>query len=146
MAMAMQIGPGGKGAAVAPQVNVTPLVDVALVVLIIFMVVTPLLTRQIHLHLPEGEKSAPPPPPSDGKEEPIILSVDRDGALRLGRDVVSDEELTRRLPRALAASRSKVVHFDAHDELPYERAIAAVDRARGAGATKIAIVTKPLAR
>lgn len=142
--MAMQLGGGGKDAAIAPQVNVTPLVDVALVVLIIFMVVTPLLVRQVRLHLPSDE--AKTPPPADVKEEPIVLSVDRGGVMRLGRDVVSADELARRLPRAIAASRSKIVHFDADDALPYADAVAVVDRARGAGAQQIAIVTKPLAR
>jgi biopolymer transport protein TolR len=141
--MAMQLGNGGGG--VAPQVNVTPLVDVALVVLIIFMMVTPLLTRQVHLHLPTDDAATPPPPP-DQREEPIVISIDARGAMRLGRDLVSAEELQHRLPRAIAASRSKIVHFDADDAVPYADAVAVVDRARGAGATKIAIVTKPLAR
>lgn len=140
--MAMHLGGDDEG--VAPQMNVTPLVDVALVVLIIFMMVTPLLVRQVHLHLPPQDAAKAPPP--DAKEEPIVLSVERDGTVRLGRDAVSPDELARRLPRALAASRSGVVHFDADDALPYADAVAVVDRARGAGARKIAIVTKPLAR
>ncbi len=141
--MAMKLGGGGH--AVAPEVNVTPLVDVALVVLIIFMVVTPLMVRQVNLHLPSPDEPAKASPsPSD--ELPIVVSVDAQGAVRLGRDIVDDAELALRLPRMIAASSSKVVHFDADDSLPYADAVRVVDRARGAGAMKIAIVTKPLAR
>ena len=138
--MAMKLGGGDQ--AVAPEVNVTPLVDVALVVLIIFMVVTPLLVRQVNLHLPSPDAASAPPSPSD--EKPIVVAVDAAGTVRLGRDVVDVAELERRLPRMIAASTSKVVHFDADDSLPYADAVKVVDRARGAGATKIAIVTKPL--
>jgi biopolymer transport protein ExbD len=140
--MAMKLG--GSGDAVAPEVNVTPLVDVALVVLIIFMVVTPLLVRQVNLHLPSTDDSAAPPAPSE--EVPIVVSVDAKGTVRLGRDEVDDAELARRLPRMIAASSTKIVHFDADDALPYSDAVRVVDRARGAGANKIAIVTKPLSR
>lgn len=145
--MAMKLGAaGGKGGgeAVAPEVNVTPLVDVALVVLIIFMVVTPLLVRQVNLHLPSPDTNAAPPPASE--EVPIVLSVDAKGIVRLGRDEVDGDELKRRLPRMIAASTSKIVHFDADDTLPYADAVRVVDTARGAGANKIAIVTKPMKR
>jgi biopolymer transport protein ExbD len=140
--MAMKLG--GSGDAISPEVNVTPLVDVALVVLIIFMVVTPLLVRQVNLHLPSPDTNAAPATPSE--EVPIVVSVDAKGVVRLGRDEVDESELARRLPRMIAASRTKIVHFDADDALPYADAVRVVDRARGAGASKIAIVTKPLTR
>src|SRR5688500_17145873 len=101
--MAFFLGdPNSKGGDIAPQMNVTPLVDVALVVLIIFMVVTPLLVKQVRMQLPTDEAAAAPPP--EKGDEPIILSVDRDGVIRLGRDALSADEMAQRLPRQLAAS------------------------------------------
>ena len=67
--------PSGKGQP-APQMNVTPLVDVVLVLLIIFMVVTPLLTKQFWLHLPPDQKAETPPPPGlDGSVRAITQTL-----------------------------------------------------------------------
>ena len=79
--MGMSLGKkAGKTA--TPNVNVTPLVDVALVILIIFMVVTPLMTKTFWLNLPKQEdKTQPPPPPS--KVPPLVMTVDKQGTVRV---------------------------------------------------------------
>lgn len=140
MGMAVQSGGGKKTP--TPQVNVTPLVDVALVVLIIFMVVAPMMTKTFTLAIPpEPPKDAQPQPTSD---EPLVLTIDGSGTMRINKQVVTPEELPATLPRMLAASRHKVLHFDAEDGLPYGDVVVALDRCRDAGAKSIAIVTKGL--
>lgn len=136
----MAFGPADSGKGQRPVVNVTPLVDVALVVLIIFMVVAPMLTRTLSMILPP-QADATAAPKSD---DPIVMTLSRDGALELNRQTVSRQELATLIPAALAATRNKVVHFDADDEVPYGDVVATVDACRGAGATNIAIVTKKL--
>ena len=78
--MAMNVG--GSGSKVAPVMNVTPLVDVVLVLLIIFMVVTPLLTKKFWLNVPKkNEKTEQQPPPDNQK--PVVLTYHTDGTIKL---------------------------------------------------------------
>ena len=120
--------------------NVTPLVDVVLVLLIIFMVVTPLLKKQFWLNLPKKDEAAQPAPPSTDK--PVVLSVDRAGTIRVNRDVVSKAELRGKLQRVFAARADGVLYFEASDDAPYGAAVDVMDIARQGGARSIAILTE----
>lgn len=124
-----------------PDINVTPLVDVVLVLLIIFMVVTPLLTKQFWLTLPKKDDSAVVPPNND---QSIVLTVDKAGVLRINRTPIDKAELGPKLTRLLAAKEQKVIFFDADDDAPYGVAVEAMDLARGGGAKSIAILTEKL--
>lgn len=138
---------GGKKGGVSPTMNVTPLVDVALVVLIIFMVVTPMATKTFWLNLPKKEdKQDDEPPPSDEANKPLVMTVDREGAIHINQTLVQKHELAERLPRMLAAKRSKVLYFDAHDEAPFGAAAEAMDLSRQAGVRSIAMLTEKLVR
>lgn len=132
---------GSKSAKTAtPNVNVTPLVDVALVILIIFMVVTPLMTKTFWLNLPKKEeKQQPAPPPS--KVPPLVMTVDQDGTVRVNKRVLERSEIVSRLPRMIAAQKNKILYFDAHDKLPYGEAVKVMDQARAGGARSIAMLT-----
>jgi biopolymer transport protein TolR len=144
MAMDVQTTKGKKGRA-HPEMNVTPLVDVVLVLLIIFMVVTPLLHAHFWVHVPKQDKleetEPAPPNPSDG---PIVISVNAEGHIQINRDVYPDADFPKRLHRMLVARGERKVFFDAHDEAPYARAVHALDLARGAGAAHIAVATEGL--
>lgn len=133
----------GKGRG-RPDMNVTPLVDVVLVLLIIFMVVTPLMHQQFWLHVPpRPDASAEPPPPSDGAET-IVVTVNARGQIQINRDIYPDDVFPARLRRMLIASGYRKIYFDAHDDAPFERAVTAMDLARGAGAAHIAVMTEGL--
>jgi biopolymer transport protein TolR len=140
--MAMDLSGGGRKDEVRPTMNVTPLVDVVLVLLIIFMVVTPLLTKQFWLNLPKKDDSAkeePPPPEHDG---PVVLSVEKGGTVRLNRAVVERAELEARLARVMAARKDQILYFDADDDAPYGLTVEIMDLARRGGARSIAILTE----
>jgi len=141
--MAMNVG-GGKGKKTpTPEVNVTPLVDICLVVLIIFMVMTPMMTKTFWLNLPkEPEEAQKDQPPPDKNNEPLVMTVDQAGTIRVNKTVLAKHEIAERLPRMLAAKRNKVLYFDAHDKIPYGTASEAMDLSRAAGARSIAILTK----
>lgn len=138
--MGMAINAGGKGGSVQPHVNVTPLVDVALVVLIIFMVVTPMITKTFWLDIPKPAEGAPPP--ANPNDLPLVLTIDKAGIVRLNKQEVSRDELGAKLPGLLAATRGQVLHIDAADESPYGDVVDVIDRCRAAGASSIAVVTK----
>src|SRR5688572_24017085 len=98
--MAVDLGEG-RGR-VRPTMNVTPLVDVVLVLLIIFMVVTPLLTRQMWMRVPaKDDPNAPPPPPN--ATLPLVLTLGQDGKLRLNQEEIPEAELPARLRAAIAS-------------------------------------------
>lgn len=140
--MAMDVGaPKGKKGRARPEMNVTPLVDVVLVLLIIFMVVMPAMQRYFWLHVPPERDD---PPAEVDVQQPIVVSVTREGALRINRDVYGEREFSRRLRRMLVAREERKVFFDADDQAPFERAVRAMDLARGAGAAHIAVATERL--
>ncbi len=146
MAIALNTSGKGKKQRPVPVVNVTPLVDVALVVLIILMTVTPMMMKQFWLNLPkkddQQQKEPPPPQNDDDANKPLVLTIDRQGAVKINNTLVQREELKDRLPRMLAAKTQKVLYFDAHDELPYVKAAEVLDLARLGGAKSIAILTQ----
>jgi biopolymer transport protein ExbD len=130
-----------------PHVNVTPLVDVALVVLIIFMVVTPMMTKTLWLNLPKKQdKEEQNDDSSDDSNAPLVMTVDKAGTIRVNKTVLKPSEVPTRLPRMLAAQRHKVLYFDAHDEVPYGRAVHALDLSRAGGAKTVAILTETVVR
>jgi biopolymer transport protein TolR len=131
-----------KGKAPTPVMNITPLVDVVLVILIIFMVVAPMVAKTFALNIPPESKDDTPAEPTT--DEPVVLTIDRGGVMRLNRQVVTEAELPTLIPGMLAAAKHKVLHFDADDKLPYGTVVSAVDKCREAGAGSIAIVTKKL--
>jgi biopolymer transport protein TolR len=144
MGMDLQSGPKRS---VRPSMNVAPLVDVVLVLLIIFMVITPMLTKQLSVNVPnKPEDKAEPPPPNDPNAElQIVLWVDKDGKARINKDIVADADLPTRLRRVFAARKDQTLFFDAANEAPFGRALQVLDTARGAGLLTIAVLTEPLA-
>ena len=142
--MAIEITTGNlkKGRA-RPEMNVTPLVDVVLVLLIIFMVVTPLLHEHFWVHLPDKRAEQDPTPPQQD-EPPIVVSVNARGQIQINRDVYPDDVFADRLRRMLVARGERKIFFDADDGAPFERTMQAMDMARSGGAAHIAVVTEGL--
>jgi biopolymer transport protein ExbD len=142
--MAMTVGIS-KGKGVVPVMNVTPLVDVVLVLLIIFMVITPLLTKKFWIHTPKQEKQevekqdlANDPTP------PLVLRVNADRTITVNGATVAAAELSDRLRRMFAAREDHILFFDAANEAPYGFAVEVLDQARAGGAVTIAALTAPL--
>jgi biopolymer transport protein ExbD len=129
----------GKARRVRPQMNITPLVDVVLVLLIIFMVVTPLLTKQLWLNVPPKPEEHQPPPPPDALP-PLVLTVDRDGTTKVNGETIDRAALAGRLVRMLNARPDKVVFFDASEAMPYGEALAVMDLVRGGGVETLAVL------
>jgi len=141
----MAISLGGKGGgkkteASTPNINITPLVDVVLVVLIIFMIVTPMVTKTFWLNLPPKNDDKNETPPSDNK--PLVMTVDKAGVIRMNTTVISKAEIKERVPRMLAAKDQKVLYFDAANDASYAAAIEAMDLSRSGGVKSIAILTE----
>jgi biopolymer transport protein TolR len=143
--MAFAVG-GKSDGRPKPNVNVTPLVDIVLVLLIIFMVMTPMMTKTFWLNVPKEQDEKKPAPPPNANNEPLVLTVDKAGVIRINKTILQKVEIASRLPRMLAAKKSKIIYFDAHNDTPYGAAMEAMDLARAAGARSIALLTEPVVK
>src|SRR5215207_6614689 len=130
------------------EINVVPLIDVMLVLLVIFMATAPLLTQGVKVELPKA--GAEPLPVRTQKDQPpVILSIDTEGQLflNLGRktDVaLSDDELLKAVQDALIADPQRDVLVRADTRVAYGRVVGAMVVLQTAGATKIGFLTDPL--
>jgi biopolymer transport protein TolR len=145
--MGISLGGSGSGSkkhneSSTPTINITPLVDVVLVVLIIFMIVTPMVTKTFWLNLPPKPDDKQEPPPSDNK--PLVMTVDKAGVIRMNTTVIAKNEIRERVPRMLAAKDQKVLYFDAANDASYATAIEAMDLSRAGGVKSIAILTEAI--
>jgi biopolymer transport protein ExbD len=119
--------------------NVTPLVDVVLVLLIIFMVVTPLLTKQLWLNVPPKPEENAPPPPADALP-PIVITLAADGTTKVNSEPMSRNIIAERVLRMVNARPDKVVFFDAASDVPYGQALEVMDLIRGGGVETLAVL------
>ena len=138
--MAFEVGTGGARR-IRPVMNVTPLVDVVLVLLIIFMVITPLLSKQFSTNVPLQEKPDTPPSPPGGPV-PAVLSLDHEGRIHLNDTQVDDTDFDARIARVMAGQAEPVLFFTADDAVPHGRVVEVMDRARGHGARRIAVLAE----
>ena len=135
--MAFSVGGGRRGA--QAEINVTPLIDIVLVLLIIFMVMTPVMLKELPAKVPQKQAETMPQPPG---ENPIVVEVDaRDGVV-LNGEPVAPEGLAAAVGERLRHDRQKVVFFRIDDDANYGRAVRIMDLCRGAGAKTLGIVTK----
>ena len=129
-----------------PDINVTPLVDVVLVLLIIFMVIAPMMVKQFWLHVPKKETAAAPEEASNDGPVPVVLTVRADKTVWINKDKVELAELGEKLSRIFAARTDRLVFFDADDAVAYGDAMRVLDAARGGGAANIAVLTEAAVR
>jgi biopolymer transport protein ExbD len=136
--MAFSVGGGRKGAPQA-EINVTPLIDIVLVLLIIFMVMTPVMLKELVAKVPQKQTENVPRPPGDN---PILVELDAQDHIMLNGDPVTPEAFAERIGDRLAHDRQKIVFFKVADEANYGRTVRVMDLCKGAGAKTLGIVTK----
>ena len=137
----MGVEVGGPKTGVRPTINVTPLVDVVLVLLIIFLVVTPMLTKHFTVQVPPQETEATPNTQSDDQ---VVLRLEANGALTINSEPIAIDALDLKLRRIFGAMDPDVVFFDAAEAAPFGEAVRVMDIARGAGAVTVGLVTEAL--
>ncbi len=118
------------------EINVTPLVDVMLVLLIIFMITAPLLAKGVKVNLPQAKAAVPL-----NQKEPIMVSVGKDGKLSLGVDEITPEALIDGVRAMMGDDTSRVVHIRGDTEAVYGQVVAVMDKLATNGITHIAIMT-----
>jgi biopolymer transport protein TolR len=121
------------------QINVTPFVDVMLVLLIIFMVTAPMLEKGVDIALPEVDNA----PNLDAAREPLVVTVTREGKIRIERHQLDSlEKLAPVLQQALAGRVEQTVYLEADRAVPYGRVVQVMAAIRQAGVTKLGMVAQ----
>ena len=117
------------------EINITPLIDVVLVLLIIFMVLTPITVQTMASRLPPEDDTEPVPP--DQQPDQLMIAVYEDGTLALNLAPQTDDGLKEELTRRLKTKAKKTVFIDAHRNANYARVIGIMDMARNCGAETV---------
>ncbi len=137
--MSMKLG----GSSAMSEINVTPFVDIVLVLLIIFMVITPLLSRTLDVAVPPKAEAEVT---DVATADQLILTVKKpveNPTIMINREVLPGglDEVEKRVEELMRGRREKVVFFQSENEIPYDFVIKVMDRIRGGGAEKIGLIT-----
>ena len=136
--MGAQLQRPGSAQRAMSEINVTPFVDVALVLLIIFMVTAPMMQQGVDVDLPKTTTQ-----PLRVKDEPLILTVQKDGRYYIGRKELPAAELRDKLAAIFEGRDTKEIFLRADKDAPYGVVVKALAAAREAGATQLGMVTEP---
>ncbi len=123
------------------QINVTPLVDVMLVLLVIFMVTAPMMQQGVQVNLPKAETKALP-----SQEETVVVSIEKSGRLFINSSEVSNEELRSKLMTMFANRSKKEVFLKADRDVPYGEVVRTMAEIKGAGIERLGMITEPTQR
>ena len=135
----MAISIRNEGAKVNSNINVTPMVDVMLVLLIIFMVITPMLQKGVTVNL--AKVSNPTQMPDADKEDALIVAVMHDGGVFFGNDKISPDQLTNKVKDRIANRTNKIVYVRADARAKYKYVVDVVDNVRAAGVDDLGLLT-----
>jgi biopolymer transport protein TolR len=135
----MAIAKRNEGAKVNSNINVTPMVDVMLVLLIIFMVITPMLQKGVSVDL--AKVNNPESMPDADKEDALIVAVMRDGKIFFGNDQIQPDALTQKVKDRLANRTDKRVFVRADARAKFGSVVQVVDNVRSAGVDQLGLLT-----
>jgi biopolymer transport protein TolR len=138
--MGMSGGNKGPGRVTMSEINVTPMVDVMLVLLIIFMVTAPLIQQGVKVNLPEAKAT-----PVEAADKKLVLSIDTARRVFIGDAEVALNELEKKLAANAKAQADKEVYLHADRDVPYGVVVEVMAAAQRAGITNVGMITDPAA-
>jgi biopolymer transport protein ExbD/biopolymer transport protein TolR len=128
-----------EGSKVNSNINVTPMVDVMLVLLIIFMVITPMLQKGVSVDL--AKVNNPEPMQDADKEDALVVAVMRDGKVYFGNDQIAVDQLTSKIKDRIANKMDKRVYIRADARAKFGNVVEVVDNVRAAGVDQLGLLT-----
>jgi len=135
----MGVAVRNEGSKVNSNINVTPMVDVMLVLLIIFMVITPMLQNKVAVDMAKVENATPMP--DADKEDAIVVAITRDGGVFLGQNKVATSELGSQVREKLADTPGKQIFIRADARAQFRAVEDAIDAVRTAGVDEVGLLT-----
>lgn len=134
----MAMGRGNDNRGMVAEINVTPLVDVMLVLLVIFMVTAPMMQQGVQVNLPKADTKG-----MNAQEETVIVTVDKGGRIYLNKDEIPAGDLRGRLSAMFATRTKKEVFLKADAGVPYGDVVRTMADIKGAGIERLGMVTEP---
>lgn len=134
----MEIGSRGHDRQVMSQINVTPFVDVMLVLLVIFMITAPMMQQGMQVNLPKTEAKA-----MTIKDEPVIVTIDKSGRAFIDKQEIPPGQLKSKLSAVFGSKSKKEVFLKADRDVPYGEVIRAMAEIKGAGVERLGMLTEP---
>ena len=134
----MKISASGRSRkALLSEINVTPFVDIMLVLLVIFMVTAPLLEQGIGIELPEVKSAG-----AQIEKEPFILTVKKDRQVYIGQQLIPMDKLSEKLKALLQHRRERAVYLQADKNIPYEFVAEALGEIKAGGVQNLSLITR----